>query len=87
MTAADVNEFCRKLVVDAGELAIPALDCVSNDEEDVEALGDIFMVLSSYCRIKAVAMRNRKAGDIPLAMKQERLCDNLYKKLPSVLRW
>lgn len=81
------DELCRILVQDAGEFAIPNLDDLSNDEEDVDAMAHVFTALASYCLGKAQAMRHRKAGRIHEALAMERTCEQRYAALPTSLQW
>ena len=43
--------------------------------------------LTNYAANKATAMRCRTAGDIVGAQNYERICDNIYDKLPEYARW
>jgi hypothetical protein len=61
------------------------LDCEWPD--DLEEQARVFETLAAYAKLKASAMRDRAAGNIPDALAQERQCDIYYKTLPPWARW
>lgn len=66
-------------------LDVPNLDCMESDE--LLELADIFSRLAQYAANKASAQTYRKAGNIKLALIQEKLCDAIYQKLPKEYQW
>lgn len=44
-------------------------------------------MLAQYAYAKYRAMERREVGDIPEAMKMEAKCEDIYIKLPVVLKW
>lgn len=47
----------------------------------------IFKDLGNYASNKATAMRERSKGHIQAAEIYERICDDIYKRLPVYARW
>jgi len=86
-TNASVDSEMLAALVEGGEFAIPNLDDLSNDESEVDAVGDALAALASYCLVKASAMRHRKAGRIHDALAMERTCEQRYAALPTSLQW
>ena len=43
--------------------------------------------IRNYAVSKYTAMRCRERGDIAVALLCERICDDIYKRLPADLRW
>ncbi len=59
-------------------------DCMS--EEDLTESADALMLLINYLDRKAIAVKARLNGNIDLAIQREKDCDEIYKKLPEIVK-
>jgi len=87
LTNASVDSEMLAPLVEAGALAIPNLDDMTTEDAEVDAMGDVFAALASYCKCKGAAMRHRKAGRLHEALAMERTCEQRYAALPTSLQW
>lgn len=63
----------------------PNLDCM--DADDLAAFLKNATLLIDYAKIKIEAMQARERGFIPVALKLEHDCDQIFNQLPEELRW
>lgn len=57
-----------------------------NDDKELEALGNAYLLLAQYSGNKARAIRQRKLGFINQALLSEDSCNNIYQRIPSKFR-
>lgn len=64
-------------------------DCSTPDELRAFALAILNTAreIAAYADNKAVAMECRLRGDIPAALVYEKICDDIYARLPEFARW
>lgn len=66
---------------------VPNLDCITDDPKEMVLLASVYSAYSMYCHWKALAMRQRKRGNIGSALRTEAKADSVYLKLPGWAKW
>jgi hypothetical protein len=69
------------------QLDVPNIDDATIDPEELRQFGRNLTRLGSYALYKANAMESRLAGNIEMALIDERNCERLYNTLPPEWRW
>lgn len=69
------------------EILRPAnLDAI-DDHEELSEVSEALTLLAEYAKYKGWAVRRRKEGQVGMALRYEKHCDELFKQLPSWMRW
>lgn len=63
------------------------LDGLTLDPDTLEQVADTLSKLSVYAKLKAKAIRARRAGHVQTALTQERKADAVYVVLPDWAKW
>jgi hypothetical protein len=66
-------------------LNTPNLDACT--DEELEQWCDAFNVLACICSLMRMSRRDRRTGDVQIAMKHEARADELHRALPAGVRW
>jgi hypothetical protein len=67
------------------DFSCPNLDSCKEDE--LKRWQTIFSLLHKYSRLKQKAIRQRLAGNTPISLQWETLCESVYNDLPEEVRW
>lgn len=84
-TAMDAAPAVIRHLAEQAKNSVPNLDAL--DETDLLTEQLALEDLTAYAHHKRMAIVNRKAGHIEVALKQEKWCDEIYKRLPEKYRW